>query len=123
MPDRTILGFRADARETAEATLADPKSVERIISSLDGEPSGADGDAHATVRRLKHRLIELTRYHLGDPCARVANAILSGRDWRKLHMAKPTFYQRKKKVENFFKSRKHRAKRLLRGSPRPRGID
>ncbi len=89
MKDRMTLGFDCDAAETASLTLADDYATERIFNAVDWELARRreKNRVDAALRRLKK-------------CDRdFARAILRGKSWREMGMAKSTFSDRLKKVE------------------------
>ena len=89
MKDRITLGHEADVAETAALTLADNRATERIFAALDWERErrSAKNRIDAAMQRLKTRDRDFAR------------AVLRGKSWYEMGLAKSTFSDRLKKVE------------------------
>ena len=100
MKDRITLGHEADVAETAALTLADNRATERIFAALDWERErrSAKNRIDAAMRRLKKSDRDFAR------------AVLRGKSWCEMGLAKSTFSDRLKKVENFSRACKQRAR-------------
>ena len=85
MKDRITLGHEADVAETAALTLADNRATERI--DWERERRSAKNRIDAAMRRLKKSDRDFAR------------AVLRGKSWCEMGLAKSTFSDRLKKVE------------------------
>ena len=84
MKDRMTLGHEADVAETAALTLADNCATERIFAALDWERErrSAKNRIDAAMRRLKKSDRDFAR------------AVLRGKSWCEMGLAKSTFSDR-----------------------------
>ena len=89
MTHRITIGFDCDAAKSAALTMADEWAEKHIVEALDWEweRRNAKNRIDAAMRRLKK-------------CDRdFARAVLRGKSWREMGLAKSTFSDRLKKVE------------------------
>ena len=89
MKDRMTLGKAGDVRDLTADIGADPYATERVFATLDYERDRRreKNRVDAALRRLKK-------------CDRdFARAVLHGKSWREMGLAKSTFSDRLKKVE------------------------
>ena len=107
MKDRMTMGFSADAAETAALTIPDERATERIVEALDWEQD--ERMAEIAVRRRRerdrkrrNRAVVKVKKMLGADCANVLKAWLDRRTWRDIGIPERTFWDRLKKVKNFF---------------------
>ena len=89
MKDRMTLGRAGDVRDLTADIGADPYATERVFAALDYEC-----DRH----REKNRVDAALR-RLGKKERAFARAVLRGKSWREMGLAKSTFSDRLKKVE------------------------
>ena len=90
MKDRMTLGRDADVAETAALTLADENAERRMFDSLDYEQ----------VRKKRKNKIDSAMRRLGKWDRAFARAVLQGKSWRDMGIAKSTFSDSLKKIEN-----------------------
>ena len=89
MKDRMTLGRAGDVRDLTADIGADPYATERVFAALDYERDRC---------REKNRVDAALR-RLGKKERAFARAVLRGKSWREMGLAKSTFSDRLKKVE------------------------
>ena len=95
MKDHMTLGCLTDVAESAALTIADKEAENRMVKAIDWEH-----DQKARKNRIDSALRRLNKSDRA-----FARAVLSGKDWRKLGIAKSTFSDRLKKVEKLLSCR------------------
>ncbi len=97
MKDRKTLGFKEDARKSAEHTMEDPRATDRIVEAIDWE----------LVEYLRKRRLEAALSLLTPNQRRFAKRVLNGLTWEKSGIPKRTFNWRVKKILKIFHPCKH----------------
>ena len=89
MKDRMALGRAEDVRDLTADIGADPYATERVFAALDYERD----------RRREKNCVDAALRRLGKKDRAFARAVLRGESWREMGLAKSTFSDRLKKVE------------------------
>ena len=89
MKDRMTLGRAGDVRDLTADIGADPYATERVFAALDYEHD----------RRREKNRVEAALRRLEKKERTFARAVLRGKSWREMGLAKSTFSDRMKKVE------------------------
>ena len=89
MKDRMTLGRAGDVRDLTADIGADPYATERVFAALDWERD----------RRKEKNRVDAALRRLGKKERAFARAVLRGKSWREMGLAKSTFSDRLKKVE------------------------
>ena len=92
MKDRMNLGRDADVAETAALTLADENAERRMFDALDYEQ----------MRKKRKNKIDSAMRRLSKWDRAFARAVLQGKSWRDMGIAKSTFSDSLKRIENLF---------------------
>ena len=92
MNHRMILGQNADAAETAALTLVDENAERRMLDELDYEQ----------MRKKHKNKIDSAMRRLSKWDRAFARAVLQGKSWRDMGIAKSTFSDSLKRIENLF---------------------
>ena len=92
MNHRMILGQNADAAETAALTLVDENAERRMLDELDYEQ----------LRKKRKNKIDSAMRRLSKWDRAFARAVLQGKSWRDMGIAKSTFSDSLKRIENLF---------------------
>ena len=90
MKDRMTLGHVADVAETAALTLADERAERRMFDEMDYEQ----------MHKKRKNKIDSAVRRLNKWDRAFARAVLRGKSWRDMGIAKSTFSDRLKKIEN-----------------------
>ena len=107
MNHRLILGQNADVAETAALTLADDRADKRIYEHLDMEHDERMADImeqrkKERDRKRRNRAVDQVKKELGAVYADVLKAWLNGQTWSDIGVPERTFWDRLKKVKEFF---------------------
>ena len=89
MTHRMTMGHIADVAESAALTLPDNEAEKRMVDAIDYKV-----DKKARKNRMDTAIRRLSKNDRA-----FVRSILSGKDWRKMGIAKSTFSDRLKKVE------------------------
>ena len=105
--ERIVLGRRADVAETAALAIADMRATARILAAMDWEHDERIAELRERRRKerdkkRRSRAIDKVKKALGDDYADVVRAWLKGRTWRDVGIPERTFWDRLKKVKDFF---------------------
>ena len=92
MKDRMTLGRDADVAETAALTLVDENAERRMLDELDYEQ----------MRKKRKNKIDSAMRRLSKWDRAFARAVLQGKSWRDMGIAKSTFSDSLKRIENLF---------------------
>ncbi len=92
MKDRMTLGRDADVAETAALTLVDANAERRMLDELDYEQ----------MRKKRKNKIDSAMRRLSKWDRAFARAVLQGKSWRDMGIAKSTFSDSLKRIENLF---------------------
>ena len=108
MNHRLILGQNADVAETAALTLVDKRATDRIYEHLDMEHDERMADImeqrkKERDRKRRNRAVGQVKDELGAVYADVLKAWLNGQTWSDIGVPERTFWDRLKKVKNFFR--------------------
>lgn len=95
MTHRITLGHFTDAAESAALTIADNESENRMINAIDFYHD----------QKIRKNRIDAALRRLNKTDRMFARAVLSGKTWRDMHIAKSTFCDRLKKVEKLLSRR------------------
>ena len=105
--ERIVLGHSADVAETVSLALADTRATNRIFAAMDWEHD--ERIAELKERRRKERdrkrrsrAVGKVKKALGDDYADVVKAWLGGQTWSDIGVPRQTFWDRLKKVKDFF---------------------
>ena len=104
---RIVLGRSMDAATTAARTLVDRRAEGRIVKALDWEHDRRQAAIRERrrkerERKRRRRAVGKVKKMLGADCANVLKAWLDRRTWRDIGIPERTFWDRLKKVKNFF---------------------
>ena len=107
MNHRLILGQNADVAETAALTLVDERADKRIYEHLDMEHDERMADImeqrkKERDRKRRNRAVDQVKKELGAVYADVLKAWLNGQTWSDIGVPERTFWDRLKKVKEFF---------------------
>ena len=107
MKDRIVLGRSGDVRDITADVRADPHATGRIFAAMDWEHD--ERIAELKERRRKERdrkrrsrAVGKVKKALGDDYADVVKAWLGGQTWSDIGVPRQTFWDRLKKVKDFF---------------------
>ena len=107
MKDRIVLGRSGDVRDITADVRADPHAMDRIYAAMDWEHD--ERIAERKERRRKERdrkrrsrAVGKVKKALGDDYADVVKAWLGGQTWSDIGVPRQTFWDRLKKVKDFF---------------------
>ena len=89
MTHRMTLGHLADVAESAALNMPDNEAEKRMVDAIDYK-----ADQKARKNRIDTAIRRLSKTDRA-----FVRGILSGKDWRKMSIAKSTFSDRLKKVE------------------------
>jgi len=92
MKDCMTLGRDADVAETAALTLVDANAERRMLDELDYEQ----------MRKKRKNKIDSAMRRLSKWDRAFARAVLQGKSWRDMGIAKSTFSDSLKRIENLF---------------------
>ena len=105
--ERIVLGRSGDVRDITADVRADTYATDRIYAAMDWEHD--EHIAELRERRRKERdrkrrgrAVGKVKKVLGDDYADVVRAWLKGRTWRDMGIPERTFWDRLKKVKDFF---------------------
>ena len=107
MKDRIVLGRRDDVRDITADVRADPNATDRIFAAMDWEHDERVAELRERRRKerdrkRRSRAMGKVKKVLGDDYANVVRAWLKGRTWRDMGIPERTFWDRLKKVKDFF---------------------
>ena len=105
--ERIVLGHSADVAETVSLALADMRATARIFAAMDWEHDERVAELRERRRKerdrkRRSRAMGKVKKVLGDDYANVVRAWLKGRTWRDMGIPERTFWDRLKKVKDFF---------------------
>ena len=105
--ERIVLGRRADVAETAALAIADMRATARILAAMDWEHDERVAELRERRRKerdkkRRSRAIDKVKKVLGDDYADVVKAWLGGQTWSDIGVPRQTFWDRLKKVKDFF---------------------
>ncbi len=105
--ERIVLGHSADVAETVSLALADTRATNRIFAAMDWEHDERIAELRERRRKERDRkrrgrAVGKVKKVLGDDYADVVRAWLKGRTWRDVGIPERTFWDRLKKVKDFF---------------------
>ena len=108
MKDRIVLGRSGDVRDITADVRADPHAMDRIYAAMDWEHDELAAELRERRRKerdrkRRSRAIGKVKKVLGDDYANVVRAWLKGRTWRDMGIPERTFWDRLKKVKDFFR--------------------
>ncbi len=89
MKHRKTYGFAEDARVSAALTMADERATERIYEAADWRET----------RRREKNAIDSRLRRLDESDRKFARAVLRGKSWPEMKLAKSTFSDMMKKIE------------------------
>ena len=93
MTHRKTLGFKIDAAETAALTMVDPYATRRIFAACDYEQ----------LRKKRKNKIDSAMRKLDAWDRAFARAVLQGKSWQDMGIAKSTFSDSLKRIEKILR--------------------